>query len=281
MSTTHILPLPNLSKVNFDCLEIYTDEILWNQRGIRIAFTTRHGGVSLGPYSSLNLAMGIGDEAQAVLNNRSRLFTALRTQEIPCIVPVQIHGDTVVSVTESNSDALAIVQEIAGEGADAVAVMVSDASVLLCYADCVPVIIVSPSGAFAVVHAGWRGILNGVCRSALEVLMTSSEKKCDQDYSLYNIYVGPHIHAECFEVEPWLAKRFLESFGKSCLSDEKHVDLHEALRVDLLETGIVEDRVSRVGLCTACHNDEFFSYRYDKGACGRHGAFAVRMDNCR
>ena len=281
MSTAHILPLPNLSKVRLDCLDVYTDETLWKQRGVRIAFTTRHGGTSLGPYSSLNLAMGIGDEEETVLKNRSRLFAALRTQEIPCIVPTQVHGDTVVSITESTPEALATAQKTAAAGADAVTVMVRDTSVLLCYADCVPVIIVSPSGAFAVVHAGWRGVLNGVCRRALEVMMTSSDEKCDQDYSLYNIYVGPHIHDECFEVEPGLTKSFLETFGMSCLSDEKHVDLYEALRVDLLNAGIVANRMSRVGLCTACHNEDFFSYRYEKGVCGRHGAFAVRMDDHR
>ena len=92
----------------------------------------------------------------------------------------------------------------------------------------------------------------------------------------YNVYVGPHIHASCFETGADVRKRFEDRFGSSCIPDERHVDLLEALTVGLEEAGIDRARVADAGVCTVCSCDEFFSYRAAGGICGRHGAVAFR-----
>lgn len=278
---THKVPLPKLSKVGAAFLEVYTDEALWNRSGVRIAFTTRHGGVSKAPYASLNLARGIGDEKESVEENRRRVAFALGVKDVPCIVPRQVHGTSVVTLRARDDEAFSAAQRRAAEGVDGVVITVPDKAALLCFADCVPLIIVAPSGAFAVIHAGWRGVLDSVSRYALEALVAASDEQVDKDPALYNVYIGPHIQEECFEIDPSLAQRFSDAFGSDCRTDENRVDLYEALQTDLFKAGIVDERIIRVGLCTVCRNDEFFSYRHEGGTCGRHGAYAVRVSDIR
>ena len=162
-------------------------------------------------------------------------------------------------------------------GADALVATVPGIAALLCFADCVPVIAVSPTGRFAVAHAGWRGVENGVAAKAVRALARADAAELGEDAANgYNVYVGPHIHASCFETGADVRKRFEDRFGSSCIPDERHVDLLEALTVGLEEAGIDRARVADAGVCTACSCDEFFSYRAAGGICGRHGAVAFR-----
>ena len=136
---------------------------------------------------------------------------------------------------------------------------------------------VSPTGRFAVAHAGWRGVENGVAAKAVRALARADAAELGEDAANgYNVYVGPHIHASCFETGADVRKRFEDRFGSSCIPDERHVDLLEALTVGLEEAGIDRARVADAGVCTACSCDEFFSYRAAGGICGRHGAVAFR-----
>lgn len=91
-----------------------------------------------------------------------------------------------------------------------------------------------------------------------------------------NAYIGPYIHSECFEVSEQIARDFSDSFGSSCTPDARHVDMGRALRTDLAEHGIAENRIADAGVCTRCENERFYSYRGQGGTCGRHGAIAVR-----
>ena len=74
--------------------------------------------------------------------------------------------------------------------------------------------------------------------------------------------------------------RFVSNFGLGCLADQGHVDLRNALEVQLLEAGALAERICDMGTCTVCDGgEEFFSYRLTQGTCGRHGAFAVRVSS--
>ncbi len=87
----------------------------------------------------------------------------------------------------------------AQDGADGLVVHALNAAALLCYADCVPVIIVSPTGRFAVVHAGWRGVDNLISVKAVRSMAYADEAPLGADAALtYNVYIGPHIGPECF-----------------------------------------------------------------------------------
>ncbi len=100
---------------------------------------------------------------------------------------------------------------------------------MLCFADCVPVIVVFSRRTFAVVHAGWRGVMARIAESAVERVVRGTTSS--RLVSLTSI--GPHIHACHFEVGEDLACRFANEFGPSVLTDDRHVSLSAALRCGL------------------------------------------------
>ena len=282
--TTLVLPDPELTKGRFASISAYSDEALYAATGVRIAFTTREGGVSEGPYASLNLGSHVKDDIASVQENRHRVLHAFANEGAPLFVPNQVHGDTVLELGDpenidaslSSAEAQAITLQ-AQDGADGLVVHVRDAAALLCYADCVPVVIVSPTGRFAVVHAGWRGVDNLIAVKAVRAIARADEAVLGTEAaSAYNVYVGPHIGPECFETGPDVHARFVSQFGESCAFDGTHIDLAEGLRIQLEQAGVNRSRICDLAKCTVCENDEFFSYRGQGGTCGRHGAFAVR-----
>lgn len=282
--TTLVLPDPELTKGRFASISAYSDEALYAATGVRIAFTTREGGVSEGPYASLNLGSHVKDDIASVQENRRRVLQALANEGTPLFVPNQVHGDVVLelgdpenidaSLSSAGAQALALQAQ---DGADGLVVHAQDAAALLCYADCVPVVIVSPTGRFAVVHAGWRGVDNLIAVKAVRAMARADEAVLGAEAaSVYNVYIGPHIGPECFETGPDVHARFVSQFGEACAFDGTHIDLAEGLRIQLEQAGVNRSRICDLAKCTVCENDEFFSYRGQGGTCGRHGAFAVR-----
>lgn len=238
--------------------------------GVTLAFTERTGGVSAGCYSSLNLGNACGDKEDAVAENRRRALAALgacgRYESL--VNPLQVHGDHVV-VVGGTGLAVRDAQLEAANGADAIVCVEPDVPVLLCYADCVPIVLVA-NGGFAVVHSGWRGTIKRIAAKALRVLMR--ETGCDASTVL--AYIGPHIGAADYEVSHDLANRFRGEFGSDVLVGKRNLDLARAVKLTLEDVGVGSDRIACVKESTASHTDRFFSYRAEGGSCGRHGALA-------
>lgn len=273
--TTLGLPLPVLSRGRFASIEAYTDDALFEATGVRIAFTGRSGGVSEGPFASLNLGSHVNDDPEAVQENRDRLVRALAGDGTELLVPNQVHEDTVLCIDAA--DRISEIREAAAQGADGLIVGTHSVAALLCFADCVPVIIVSPTGRFAVVHAGWRGVMNAISAKAVRMMLEQDALQNAACARGYNVYIGPHIHRECFETSVEIHDQFVGAFGRTCDAGHRHIDLSQALRVQLVEAGIVSERICDVDICTMCQHDEFFSYRAQQGTAGRHGAFAVKI----
>lgn len=278
-----VLPQPSLSEVERDNIPFFTDEALFEACGVRIAFTMRAGGVSAGPYASLNLGDHVADNLEAVVRNRCLLMDALAegacaSIDAHLIVPHQVHGDTVVTI-DSPRDIVRAKSE-AAQGADAIIVAAREVAALLCFADCVPLIIVLPTGRFAVVHAGWRGVENTIAAKTLSLMLEQEERvsgALQQDLvAATNVYIGPYIHRECFETSEEIHDLFVAKFGEACSFDPRHIDLGAALRAQLMQLGISSARICDVDRCTVCEHDRFFSYRAQSGTAGRHGAFAMR-----
>lgn len=277
------LPRPRLEARQLGSLHILTDDALARTSGVRVAFTGRAGGVSKAPYAGLNLATHVGDAPDDVARNRALLLEALGAPKAPLVVPNQVHGDALVLVERADDAALAEVRAQADRGADGLVVTVPGVAALLCFADCVPVVIVSPAGAFAVVHAGWRGAAASIAPKAVRALAARESGESGpfatpaQAAAAYNVYLGPHIRVECFETGEDVRALFAEKMGEECAPDARHVDLSRALSVDLARAGVDPARIVCAGACTACHPDEYYSYRAEGGTCGRHGALALRM----
>lgn len=275
---TQNLPLPHLDARQFGArrISMLTDEALFDATEVRIAFTARGGGESEGDFASLNLGTHVGDDLDVVMRNRHLLMESLDAADVPLLVPNQVHGAVAVSVNDASASHLLACQQRAQAGADALIVNVGDVAALLCFADCTPVIIVSPSGRFAVCHAGWRGVVAGVVPSALRQLVASDGDDLRAACSGCNVYIGPHIKDGCFEVGPEVVETFTQHFGASCIVDDRHVSMAQALRVALCDMGVSPQRIVDAGVCTMCHPDRYYSYRASGGTCGRHGAIAFR-----
>ncbi len=238
--------------------------------GVAFAFTERTGGVSSGCHASLNLGASCGDAPELVAENRRRVLEAIGALDCAdaLITTAQVHGDRVLVIgpqAMTPSEA----RQAGREGADAVVCTQPDVPVLLCFADCVPVILVAPS-AFAVIHSGWRGTLARIAGKAFAALVDAAA--CEPDD--VRCYVGPHVGPDDYEVSRELCDRFVDSFGPGVRVGERNLDLHVAIVAALVDAGAREDSIAHANVSTASHVDRFYSYRASGGTCGRHGAIA-------
>lgn len=270
------LPLPRLDALHLGAhrLSGLTDAALADACGVHLGFFGREGGVSTGDFATLNCGDAVGDDPVRVARNRRRVLAALGDADAPVVVPRQVHGAELVVVAEGQPWQSTVEQ--AAAGADGVVVDRAEVAALLNFADCLPLIMVAPTGAFAVVHCGWRGTVAHLARIAAHRLAKGAS--CDP--AAVNAYIGPHIRSECFEVGPEVAQQFFKEFGSGVLADEgRHVDLAAAVTADLSAAGLDERRIADAKVCTQCHRDEYFSYRATGGCCGRHCAAAIFLDH--
>lgn len=401
------LPLPVLDVAYSGShrVRILTDEHLYAALGLRIAFTSREGGVSKGAFASLNLASHVNDNARDVQENRRRIAHVMGCTPEHVCVPNQIHSTRIMCVSSRSADDFARLsanlekssafaqysalknstayktsalrantvdcdtqihshgeqpffdlllfqlideafrsiflhntniqdrfdrsflssditqafdvitsakqaQSMASHGFDAIVVDRADTCPLLCFADCLPVIIASPTGRFAVVHAGWRGAYGQIasraacalaCLDALECIEHDTQKRFSNTcetlgdtqfntlfdtpaYSqimkgfltTYNIYIGPHISQEAFEVGDDVASHFVAKFGAHCSNVANHVSLARVVEDDVCGVGCCAQRIANAHQCTFMQSDLYFSYRHAHGVCGRIGALAYQ-----
>lgn len=239
--------------------------------GVTFAFTERTGGVSQGQWASLNLGGSCGDDPAAVRENRRRALAALGfgggIERL--VVPRQVHGDRIVTIAGASAGALAAARAEAEAGADAVVCRAAGVAVLLCFADCVPVVLAAPGG-FAVVHSGWRGTIARIAAKALAALCDATG--CEPKE--VRAYLGPHIAGEDYEVSEDLLARFEREFGAMARHAERRLDLAACVRAALVDAGADARLVVDAGISTPRATGRFFSYRAGRGACGRHGAIA-------
>ena len=239
---------------------------------VRFGFTERTGGVSAPPFTSLNLGTHVGDDPEAVGENRRRVLAALGAEGLigGLLVPNQVHGDTVAVVDANDPAHLACVRAKIAEGADAIVCTVSDVPVMLCFADCVPVVLTCPGG-FAVIHSGWKGTLARIAGKAARVL--AERTGCAPD--AIRAAIGPHILGDEYEVSAELLDTFAGAFDAIGPNPDRLLDLSAAIVEALMEAGVPREAICDTQLSTMRDNDRFYSYRREAGTCGRHAAVAV------
>jgi purine-nucleoside/S-methyl-5'-thioadenosine phosphorylase / adenosine deaminase len=237
------------------------DLIRWNAPGpYRVAFSTRIGGVSQGPFASLNLGILTDDEPAHVVSNRSLLCDAVDADPDGATMAWQRHGANV-----NRADARGIVTP--GTVYDHCDGLWSDEpgrAMLLLTADCMPIAIARSNGerpALAILHAGWRGLLAGIVASGVRSLGARG----------LAAVIGPSIGPCCYEVGDEVAGPFREAFGDDVVRDRR-LDLWTAAERALRAAGV--ESVERSDLCTSCNADRFFSHRRDHGRTGRQGVIA-------
>jgi len=231
------------------------DLIPWEPTGpYRIAFSTRRGGVSEGPYESLNLGRRTGDDVERVDENRRIVCSALGVDAGDLALNFQMHS-TIVNRAEAGVRG-------AAEG-DALWTDEPRLPVAALAADCVPVALARREGApaVAVAHAGWRGLLAGVLENAVQTLGGRAEAA-----------IGPSAGPCCYEVGEEVARPYRERFGDGIMVG-RNLDLWSAAETALTAAGV--DTVHRVDLCTICNPERFFSHRRTGKPRGVQGVVAV------
>lgn len=247
---------------------------------VRFAFTERTGGVSQPPFCSLNLGTHVGDDPGAVLENRRRALGALMGVDrghLLCpdemldrlLVPNQVHGDHVVVLRSDNACEIARAREEAAAGADAIVCTSAGVPVMLCFADCVPVVLVAPHG-FAVIHSGWKGTYRRIAAKAARALM----EETGSDPSSLKAYIGPHILEDEYKVSEELISQFAEEFHWDDLGGSRMLNMTRAIAQALMAEGIPLQHIEDLRYSTVRENDRFFSYRAEGGQTGRHAALA-------
>lgn len=263
----NITPLHDLPIVQLALLQQYRD--------IRHGVTTRAGGVSTGPYRSLNLGHKTGDQAACVRENRRRVCTAFGWKEEKVFTPLQVHGSRVVALSAHWARERGTALASALAGADGLITNVKGVGLMIKAADCVPVFFYDPvHRAIGLVHAGWRGAAQGIIGAAIDALRQTYGTEPDALIA----GVGPGIGKCCFEVgeEVWDAFEAGNTDPSLWMSRGKGTglfDLKGTIVRDLLRCGINPDAIEIVDTCTCCREDLFFSHRRDHGKTGRMGAF--------
>ena len=236
-------------------------------------FSTRLGGVSEMPANALSLAGFNDDAAENILENRRR-FLKLFQGDWVLAGCWQVHGADVRVVQTAEEAKPAENQQGETVFCD---VIVSDASGVLAgvkTADCVPILLGDPvTGAFAAVHAGWRGTLATAVIVAVKRLADEYDVK-PQDL---RVAIGASAGACCYEVGSEVIDAFTSRFedGAKLFTPTRPghalVDLLQANREQLVSAGVRRERIHTAPICTMCRTDLFFSYRKEKRLHGKVG----------
>ncbi|HEV2829509.1 MAG TPA: peptidoglycan editing factor PgeF [Pyrinomonadaceae bacterium] len=238
-------------------------------------FSTRVGGVSPMPENALNLAGFNEDTAENILENRRRFLKLFPNESEDWALAGcwQVHGAD-VRLIKSHAEARPAA-DARGDTIYCDAIVSNAPGVLVGVktADCVPVLLGDPkTGAFAAVHAGWRGTLAEVATRGL-ARMSSEYGTSPRDVC---VAIGPAAGACCYEVGTEVIDGFRNSFPHQDLFTETRaghacINLLEANRVQLISAGVASDNIDIAPLCTMCRTDLFFSYRREKNVHGRVG----------
>lgn len=256
-----------------DGLVVYQSLMLLEQ-GFPHAFSTRLGGISRGPFESLNLGnpseQSIQDSTENISENYRRLQKAIGCESRRRYLSHQVHGSCVVdtrtsTVTDTIHGGIEIGQ------ADALSSDDPETLVSVRVADCVPVLLADRiTGQVAAVHAGWRGVIAGVVLEALKRFNRPSNVLAA---------IGPSISIDAFEVGIEVFRSFESVFGRNTPGrpsprgpDYAHLDLRQCLILQMLDVGVPDKQIDLTDRCTFTHAREFFSHRRDNGLTGRMAA---------
>ncbi|MBW7882019.1 MAG: peptidoglycan editing factor PgeF [Caldilineaceae bacterium] len=235
-------------------------------RPVRAHVSTRHGGISPAPWSSLNFSIRRGDTPERVRANRLRLAAALGLHADHFVHCQQVHGTGVAKVDDSDAGAWFA-------GSDG---LITDATALplvLVFADCVPVLLYDAEHhALGICHAGWRGTVNGAAAATLWAMQAAY----DTDPAQVTACLGPSIGPESYEVGDEVVSLALAHlqhadqlfYYPNGPEQRPYFDLWAANRQQLVAAGVLPDHIEISGIDTARNTADFFSHRAEQGRCG-------------
>ena len=253
-------------------------------RGVNAVFTTRVGGLSDGPYESMNLGTHVGDMPESVAANRALLQRANGTR---AVFLNQVHGSKVLRLDAHTAD---------GEQADACVTTQRKLACTIMVADCLPVLLTREDGAVvAAAHAGWRGLAGvgqgataGVLEAFFKVFSASVQSTRLSSAIKTIAWLGPCIGPSAFEVGPEVKAAFENTHPDAsrcfiCAGEGKYLaDLAGLARLRLKALGVTQiyGNDSSADWCTVGNPSRFFSHRRDAGSTGNGFHTTGRMAAC-
>jgi polyphenol oxidase len=223
-----------------------------------VAFTTRQGGVSVGPYESLNLGLLTEDGHANVEENRRRVCAYTGADPDRMAMNRQVHGAVVNKAAAGQRGTLG----------DGLWTEEPGLPLLKLTADCLPVALVRTDGRprLVLLHVGRLGLLEGIVEAgvAMPGVATAPGVATPRQKAV----IGPGIGPCCYEVGTEILETYRARFGSAVIRNG-HLDLPAAAELALRGAGVT--KVDRIDICTACNADDFFSHRRDGGVTGRQG----------
>jgi YfiH family protein len=257
----------SLHRQDVNGLVTYRFEALAVENVVHAVFT-RLGGVSRGPFATLNVGNGVGDDEAAVAENHARIYAHMDLAANGVASPHQVHGNRVVVVAAKDAGQVI-------PGTDGLVTNAPGVGLLLRFADCQPILLYDPAHhALGLIHAGWRGVALGIARRAVEVMQEAFGSQPEELIA----GLGPAIGPCCYTVGQNVAAAMgyaLPNWRQvmSLLDEDQwRFDLPAANAQQLAAAGVHE--IEEAHLCTACHSQEFFSHRADSGRTGRFAVLA-------
>jgi len=236
-------------------------------------FTTRHGGVSTGSQSSLNLAVGRGDSMENVEANLTILGKALGFDTGKLVMTMQIHSDIVRVVTDRDANGL---YHRNYPECDALITNTPGVALLVFTADCTPLLFHDPvTGAVGAAHAGWRGTAKAIGARVVEAMV----RNFGSNPADICAAIGPNVGMCHFETDADVPEAMIAAFGEEAKAyirqqgEKYYVDLKAINALSLRRAGVRHIEISEE--CTMCSPDRFWSHRVTRGDRGSQGAIIL------
>ncbi len=212
----------------------------------------------------------MGDEPETVRENRYKSFRAMKRDTESLYDVWQIHSADVV-IANAPHPRLINPPELR---ADAILTDNPAVTLFMRFADCTPILLHDPKkGVVGVVHAGWQGTVKHAAGQAVRTMQSVYGSRPADILAA----IGPAIGPDHYEVGPEVAQQVHHAFGEMAsqllipqAGSRPHFDLWQANRLSLNLVGVEQVQVAEI--CTACHTDDWFSHRAEKGKTGRFGA---------
>ncbi len=241
------------------------------------AFSTRSGGVSEGPFASMNLSYTQGDLDENVTENYRRMACALEIPVESITLSMQTHTTNVRRITEEDKGR-GVTRPLGYEDVDGLITDVPGICLSTGYADCVPLYFLDPvRHAIGLSHSGWKGTVGQMGRCTVEAMTEAF----GSDPSDLIAGIGPSICQDCYEVSEDVIEQFRNAYGEEDWprlfyrkeNGKYQLDLWKACYLTLTKAGVREEKIAVTNLCTCCNPDILYSNRAVKG--GKRGNLAA------
>lgn len=265
-------------------LTMVTFPLLSDTKLVEHGFTTRLGGVSKGPYASMNLGLSRKDDPAAVKENYRRAALALHREPEDIVLSYQTHTSNIRQVTEADrGKGFSVERDY--KDVDGLMTDVPGLLLVTLHADCTPLFFLDPNHpAIGLAHAGWRGTAGQIGAK----MVAKMQKAYGSDPASLLVVIGPSICGDCYEVGEDVAEIFRNTFGEDVCreqsilqqgglqgqKDKYRLNMWAANVWQLKEAGVEPSHICVSGICTCENSDLFFSHRaVHGGERGNLGAF--------